>query len=206
MSEEICLRVGHEKLAFEEPLPFQDLFQNIDGHFNSRKQLRDEEENLGKLCEQYAAIQKRLLVRFKDKNPAPLNNLDYLLQVTHSDIMGCAENVENLHEQVLYDCQKLSASISLALLLLRMRFNLDDSSFEVLSKHLSSVVIDNNPGWQETTNAAMTQILKTTLAKNEKEANAALGSLAFPVSTEKLKKHITIVCDRLAKGGRLIKD
>jgi len=48
--------------------------------------------------------------------------------------------------------------------------------------------------------------LKSVLAKNEKEANAQLGNLSFPTSTEKLKKHITIVCDRLAKGGRLIRE
>mmetsp|Transcript_30366 Transcript_30366/g.30009 ORF Transcript_30366/g.30009 Transcript_30366/m.30009 type:complete len:157 (+) Transcript_30366:413-883(+) len=156
MVEEICLRVGHEKLAFEEPLPFQDLFQNVDSHFEARKLLKDEEDNLGKLCEQYAAIQKRLLVRFKDKNPAPLNNLDYLLHVTHSQVMARAENVEALQEQLLIASQKLSASINLALLLLRMRFNLDNQSFEVLSRHLNPYVMNGEPGWQEVTNVAMT--------------------------------------------------
>ena len=32
----------------------------------------------------HSVIQKRLLVRFKDRNPAPLNQLDVLLQETYN--------------------------------------------------------------------------------------------------------------------------
>ena len=45
-------------------------------------------------------------------------------------------------------------------------------------------------------------MLRSKLAKSEKEqgANVTLKQLA---DVEKLKKHITIVCDRLAKGAIL---
>jgi Bardet-Biedl syndrome 9 protein len=49
----------------------------------------------------------------------------------------------------------------------------------------------------------MTHLLRTCLAKNAKESAAVPQPLAMPIDTTKLKKHITIVCDRLAKGARL---
>lgn len=58
-------------------------------------------------------------------------------------------------------------------------------------------------GWEEVSNSNMTYLLKTVLAKSEKERAASLGGVAFPNSTEKLKKHITIVCDRISKTGKL---
>ena len=39
-------------------------------------------------------IQKRLLNRFKDKNPSPLNNLDFLLNHTYDQIIEMAMKVE----------------------------------------------------------------------------------------------------------------
>lgn len=39
-------------------------------------------------------IQKKMLNRFKDKSPSPLNNLDHLLTHTYSVIIATAANVE----------------------------------------------------------------------------------------------------------------
>lgn len=39
-------------------------------------------------------IQKRLLNRFKDKNPSPLNNLDFLLNHTYEQIIEMALKIE----------------------------------------------------------------------------------------------------------------
>lgn len=53
----------------------------------------------------------------------------------------------------------------------------------------------------------MTHLLRTSLAKVPKEsAPSSVGQtppLSMPQDTVKLKKHISIVCDRLNKGGRL---
>lgn len=56
--------------------------------------------------------------------------------------------------------------------------------------------------------AAMTHLLRTSLAKVAKEsaplaAGQAPPPLSMPLDTAKLKKHISIVCDRLSKGARL---
>lgn len=52
--------------------------------------------------------------------------------------------------------------------------------------------------------AAVSHLLKTCLSKSSKEQALTLGSrLDVPKDTSRLKKHITLLCDRLAKGGRL---
>lgn len=62
-------------------------------------------------------------------------------------------------------------------------------------------------GWEECVDAAMTHLLRTSLAKVAKESvPSAAGQtplLSMPQDTAKLKKHISIVCDRLNKGARL---
>ena len=61
-------------------------------------------------------------------------------------------------------------------------------------------------GWEECVDAAMTHLLRTSLAKSAKEAAAVPQPLDMPSDTSKLKKHITIVCDRLARGARIVKE
>ena len=60
--------------------------------------LRFAEKKMLKMLEQrtlqFRMIQKRLLNRFKDKNPSPLNNLDFLLNHTYDSIMELALKIE----------------------------------------------------------------------------------------------------------------
>ena len=59
-------------------------------------------------------------------------------------------------------------------------------------------------GWQETTDAALTFILRTSLAKPGRE-NQGATPITLEVSKEitRVKKHISSVMDRLTKGGKL---
>merc|ERR1711976_1143278 len=91
---------------------------------------------------------------------------------------------------------------------MRYRFGLDDASYKILEGHLSPIIDDMQSGaqgWEERTDAAMTHLLRTSLAKNVKESSSVATPLKMPSSTAKFKKHITIVCDRLGKGVKLIK-
>lgn len=62
-------------------------------------------------------------------------------------------------------------------------------------------------GWEENVDAAMTHLLRTVLAKVPRDSVPALLSgqppLEMPPDTKRLKKHISIVCDRLSKGASL---
>jgi len=58
----------------------------IDRHFEVRKARSEVRVLLEQRYLQYQAIQRRLLSRFKDKTPAPLNYLDALLEGTHEQV------------------------------------------------------------------------------------------------------------------------
>ena len=59
-------------------------------------------------------------------------------------------------------------------------------------------------GWQEMTDAAVTHLLRTVLAKSAKDAAVNPSPLTIPTDTGKVKKHIALLCDRLGKGARLV--
>lgn len=49
----------------------------------------------------------------------------------------------------------------------------------------------------------MTHLLRTSLARSSKEAAATVPPLAAAKDTQRLKKHMSLVLERLAKGMRL---
>ena len=71
-------------MSYADRLPTSELYAAIDGHFALRHELKSNRKVLEDRTYQLRLIQKKLLNRFKDKNPSPLNNLDFLLQHTHS--------------------------------------------------------------------------------------------------------------------------
>ena len=61
---------------------------------------------------------------------------------------------------------KLSCAIEIILILLKIRFKMTEEEYSVLRMHLSPNIDDDNEhGWEEITNAAMTSLLKTCLSK-----------------------------------------
>lgn len=55
--------------------------------------------------------------------------------------------------------------------------------------------------WEEDTAVGMTHLLRTVLAKNVNEAGVQLPLLEMMQSTEKLKKLISKVLDKIASGA-----
>jgi Bardet-Biedl syndrome 9 protein len=58
-----------------------------------RRNLLKASSELNDRAHQFRLIEKRLLVRFKDRNPAPLSNLDLLLRSTHNQLMDLGNKV-----------------------------------------------------------------------------------------------------------------
>ncbi|KAF0747998.1 hypothetical protein AaE_007517, partial [Aphanomyces astaci] len=197
-------------IQYQEPLPLADFFAAIDEHFavhhhsTYRKETAELHAELNDRAHQFRVIQKRLLVRYKDRSPSPLNCLDMLLHGTYSQLLDLSRRVDHVQGKVHVSANRLACSVHLLLMLIRYKFDLDDDNFAVLSAHLSPRVAD---AWEESTETAMTDLLKTALAVKKENAAAVAGvpvELVLPEDTKKLKKHITIVCDRLSKGGRLV--
>ena len=52
--------------------------------------------------------------------------------------------------------------------------------------------------------AAITHLLRTCLAKSVKDQTVNPSPLGMLKDTQKLKKHIALLCDRLSKGAKLV--
>ena len=63
----------------------------VDEHLAARHAVAGSLVLLGQRATQYRAVQKRLLVRFKDRNPAPTAHLDTLLEDTYSQLLELGE-------------------------------------------------------------------------------------------------------------------
>ena len=75
-------------------MPLNELYRVIDEHQAIRCDIQKTRKSLEDRSYQYRVIQKRLLNRFKDKNPSPLNNLDFLLNHTYMQIVEAATHIE----------------------------------------------------------------------------------------------------------------
>ncbi|XP_071239702.1 protein PTHB1 isoform X3 [Salvelinus alpinus] len=131
--------------SFAGPIPLAEYFETVDHHFELRVSAEKYQDLLSERAVQFRAIQRRLLTRFKDKTPAPLQNLDTLMEGTYRQ------------------------------------------------------------GWEESVDAAVSHLLRTCLSRSPKDQALSLSTsqLSMPKDTVRLKKHITLLCDRLGKGGRL---
>eukprot|EP00877_Chromochloris_zofingiensis_P007511 jgi/Chrzof1/3012/Cz12g08060.t1 len=191
-------------ITFEEQLPLQEFFDVVEQHFIARLSISKLSEQLEERAQQFRSIQKRLLVRFKDKTPAPLNQLDVVMDETYHQLVSLADDMEKAQAKVSEAGQALGAAVQLMLQLIRYRFALSAEDVEVLQCALTPVVEEGpEVGWEETTEAAMTHLLRSSLARSAKESAAVVPPLVTAKDTQRLRKHVSLVLERLGKGMKL---
>ncbi|KAG2452068.1 hypothetical protein HYH02_003104 [Chlamydomonas schloesseri] len=196
---------GPFAVSYEDALPLDDFFEVVEQHFAARLKVADLNSRLENSAVQFRNIEKRLLMRFKDKNPAPLNQLDLLMNETYGGLMELGNDMEAAQAAVTTAARRLSGCVQLLLLLIRWRFGLSEPEAAVMSGCIPAEVIDGSEvGWEETTEAAMTHLLRTCLAKNAKEQAVQVAPLAPVKNTERLRKHMSLVLERLTRGMRLM--
>uniref|UniRef100_A0A8C6I3A8 Bardet-Biedl syndrome 9 n=1 Tax=Mus spicilegus TaxID=10103 RepID=A0A8C6I3A8_MUSSI len=191
--------------SFSGCVPLQEYFELIDHHFELRINGKKLEELLSERAVQFRAIQRRLLTRFRDKTPAPLQHLDTLLDGTYKQVIALADAIEENQDRLLQSFSGLKSATHLLILLIRLWQRLSADQTAILEAAFLPLQEDTQElGWEETVDAAVAYLLKTCLSKSSKEQALNLSSqLNIPKDTSRLKKHITLLCDRLAKGGRL---
>ncbi|XP_078544358.1 protein PTHB1 isoform X1 [Lissotriton helveticus] len=191
--------------SFSGQLPLQEYFELIDQHFQLRLNGEKLDQLLSETAVQFRAIERRLLTRFKDKTPAPLQNLDTLLDATYRQIIALADAAEENQGKVFQAFTKLKSATQVVILLITLWQKLSKDQVAILEATFLPLLQDTQElGWEENVDAAVSHLLKTCLSKSSKEQALTLSTqLSMPKDTAKLKKHITLFCDRLAKGGRL---
>ncbi|EKX44568.1 hypothetical protein GUITHDRAFT_109345 [Guillardia theta CCMP2712] len=173
----------------------------IDSHFDARKALKSLHDELEIFAKEFRTIQKRLLVRYKDRNASSLMGMDKLLSMSYDRIVSCAEKGEKMQQELKSRANQLSNATRLMLLLLRFKFQLDDDGFNILEDHWSPRVVDceTQYGWEEATELSLGLLLKTALSKSgQREATLPQEPPKAAGDTSKLKKLMVQVCERLA--------
>ncbi|XP_023334278.1 protein PTHB1 isoform X2 [Eurytemora carolleeae] len=162
-------------------------------------------ETLTQRTAQFRAIERRLLTRFKDKTPVPLTNLDMLLEGTYKQVLLSCDQVESMHRDLDKSSANLSCIIRLLLMLAKLSLGLDDAELEKLEAALPPVIqTGQDQGWEETTDAGLTFLLRTALAKAGRENQGATPiTLEYPKEISRLKKHVSSVMDRINKGSKV---
>ncbi|XP_074801462.1 protein PTHB1 isoform X5 [Natator depressus] len=191
--------------TFSGSVPLQEYFELIDRHFELRLNAEKFEELLSERAIQFRAIERRLLTRFKDKTPAPLQHLDTLLEGTYRQIIALADAAEENQTNMFQAFTKLKSATQLLIMLISLWQKLSTDQVAILEAAFLPLMQDTQElGWEESVDAAISHLLRTCLSKSSKEQALTLTSqLSIPKDTSRLKKHITLLCDRLAKGGRL---
>ncbi|XP_031432807.1 protein PTHB1 [Clupea harengus] len=192
--------------SFAGPIPLSEYFEIVELHFELRVNAEKYQDLLSERAVQFRAIQRRLLTRFKDKTPAPLQNLDTLLEGTYRQVIALAdaaeENRANLHQAFA----SLRSATHLVIMLVSLWQGLGIDQTAILEATLLPLLQDTPQlGWEESVDAAVSHLLRTCLSRSSKDQATSLTTeqLSMPKDTARLKKHITLLCDRLGKGGRL---
>ncbi|XP_043920957.1 protein PTHB1 isoform X2 [Protopterus annectens] len=191
--------------SFSGTIPLQEYFDMMDHHFELRLNGVKYQELLSERAVQFRAIQRRLLARFKDKTPASLQNLDVLLDGTYRQIISLADAVEENQRSLSKAFTRLKSATHLVITLIGLWQNLNKEQVAILESAFLPILQDMQElGWEESVDAAVSHLLRTCLSKSPKEQALNLTShLSMPKDNSRMKKHITLLCDRLGKGGRL---
>lgn len=82
---------GGRAVTCDDEYPLQEYFACIRAHFELRNRLAGQLSLLNDSAHQYRMVQKRLLVRFKDRNPTPLLGLDALMRESYQSLLRTSE-------------------------------------------------------------------------------------------------------------------
>ncbi|XP_078395911.1 protein PTHB1 isoform X1 [Cetorhinus maximus] len=205
--EESFVREGTKdfRCMFSGPLPLQEYFQLVDRHFELRLNAEKYKELLSERAVQYRAIQRRLLTHFKDKTPTPLRNLDTLLDGTYRQLTALADAAEENQANLYQVFTRLKSGTQLLVQLIGLWQDLSIDQMTILKATFLPLMQDSQElGWEECVDTAVAHLLRTCLSKSSRDQTlSSTSQLSMPKDTSRLKKHITLLCDRLSKGGRL---
>lgn len=124
-------------MTCKDGLPTREVHELLDEHNVIKERLAEREGELEKLSGLYRAIQKRLLLRFKDKNPAPLNNLDLLLNSVYQKVMNLSNDIKSLQREISLNCSKLSFALEILFLVLKIQTKLDSLTYNTIRSALA---------------------------------------------------------------------
>lgn len=130
------------RIEYTDALPLQEFYAIIDEHYDRRKDLQSASELLNRAAHQYRVVEKRLLSRFKDRNPASLDSLNVVSEETYERLEELCDGVDKAQRRLSASSASLGCAAGLVALLARYRFHLPHKDHALLLAHLHPDVTD----------------------------------------------------------------
>ncbi|KAI1293789.1 Protein PTHB1 [Halotydeus destructor] len=205
MSCELINRLQSRGVKFDsailnkDALPTEAYLQLIDDHLAIRKQLIGKQDKLAKLATEYRTIEKRFLVKLKDRNPTPLNDLDLLLDKIYSQIARLTEDLIAKSDELSRKTSILNCATDLILKILTIGANLKVDQISILRATLTNCS-NHDEGWQERTELALSNLLTNHMKDMKDVAQQNKITLEIPKDSERLKQLLIKLIDKTYSG------
>ncbi|PNF32018.1 hypothetical protein B7P43_G06546 [Cryptotermes secundus] len=126
-----------------------------------------------------------------------------LLKEAYQQILASTDEMEEIQQALLRSRCQLGCVTRLILLMMRLMNTVSEEDYSDLQAALPSTVYDaEEQGWEEVTDAALSHLLRTSLAKGSKTSQHLAQIALEPMKDiTRFKKHISAVLDRISKGS-----
>ncbi|KPI90841.1 hypothetical protein ABL78_0074 [Leptomonas seymouri] len=185
-------------IIFEIPdeVPLTDFLAVVDTHWAIRKEMASAEAALDQAAKLFRAVEKRLLVRFRDCNPADATVVAVLFKESYRLLQERADGVTRAKRRLRQASAMLSCCAQLTWLCTEMKaphMSSDDAA-TLRTLFRCNITDSSDVGWEEVTEAVLAKLLDV---KSKKVASTTLGLAA---STVNVKARIKALVESMKSG------
>eukprot|EP00792_Barthelona_sp_PAP020_P007344 TRINITY_DN3139_c0_g1_i1.p1 TRINITY_DN3139_c0_g1~~TRINITY_DN3139_c0_g1_i1.p1 ORF type:complete len:803 (-),score=209.67 TRINITY_DN3139_c0_g1_i1:44-2452(-) len=184
-------------ISFLSDVPLQELFTVAEEHLELLKTLKLVGETLEKNSMEFIAAQKRLLVKYKDKNPLPTDSLKLVYDQTRQDFASTSKDASDIQMQIANLEVELELLIRTVCHAVSLFKELDAKTTEALLGYLHYNVSETD-NWEATVVKSIDCVTRFIIEKDE-TAGVFAEELKMPTFS-KLKRKITEFLGKVMKN------
>eukprot|EP00039_Didymoeca_costata_P015801 m.273734 g.273734 ORF g.273734 m.273734 type:complete len:793 (-) comp16282_c7_seq10:2473-4851(-) len=203
-----CLRRQFGKqtnfqISYPDELPLDAFFDTLDKHWAQQLNQQNLKTALELKTQQIRAVQKRILIRYKDKTPSSIQVLDDLLVGTNEELNDIAQQLKKgyvLENQLLCSV-KAAANILITLLTVKADISIEDEFVLRNSFYLHYDKRHESQEWEQKISVAIEHLVKSTL--NDESYDLSGTAHETTLDLEKLKRLIRDLFSKVQQGKSL---
>ncbi|RZF42918.1 hypothetical protein LSTR_LSTR003634 [Laodelphax striatellus] len=181
-------------------LPTQELVATVEQHVTLRNKVNELQTELGAQTAQFRVIQRRLLVKIRDKTPSSLAGLDALLKDAYNKILDVSHDLQHVVKDAEERGCELSSVLRLVLLLISISEGTVNQDLADLTAALSYTLHDSETqGWEEVSEAGVCYLLRTSLARSIRDQQRTCVNPLKEFG--RFKKHIVCALERVVNSS-----
>ncbi|XP_065213240.1 protein PTHB1 [Planococcus citri] len=192
-----------EEFKFDcKNVPRNELMKAVENHVNARNEICDLQSFLEKLSSQFRLIQRRFLIKLKEKTNTPITALQTLYNDIYDKLSNTIQSIEEKQRKLIVLSSELHSSIELTLELIAINSSIESNNLDELREALTLTSLNSDSqGWEERTYANVIHLLKTKLSDSDKDQ-----FLVSPTADKSIRdfnqlwKLLCTAFDRVTKG------